>query len=209
VFHGENPQRLDYERIMELIPSSASVLDLGCGTGGLLRRLADLPGGGHRRLVGLELDQDCVIECVRSGLDVIRTDLNDGLASFRDGQFDVVVLSHTLQTIRDVDGVIGEMLRVGGRCIVSFPNFAYYKLREMLFHEGRAPVSGGLLSHSWYNTPNMRFFTIADFQDYCAARSIAVHECIFLDTESGREAPPDSDPNSAADMAIFTIGRNA
>ncbi len=196
IFHSE---RLDYDRIAELIPPHLSVLDLGCGPGGLLELLSRR---AHGRLAGVELDESSVIEAARRGLDVIHADLNEGLPMFGDQQFDVVVLSRTLQAIRHVERVVGEMMRVGRRCIVSFPNFGYYKLREMLHAHGRAPLSGQL-HYQWYDSPNIRFLTLADFEDFCAAKDITIHERIALDTEAGREA--EGDANRDADLAIFVI----
>ena len=113
--------------------------------------------------------------------------------------------SQTLQTIRDVPGVLADVLRVGRRGIVSFPNFAYHKLRKMLAEEGKAPSSTGLLRFEWSDTPNLRFFTIADFEEFCRAREIRIHERVALDMEEGREIT--EDPNLHADMAIFVISR--
>jgi homoserine O-acetyltransferase len=199
IFH---PHRLDYDRILDLIPAEASVLDVGCGPGGLLARLQRR---GNPRLVGLELDEQAVLAAVRRGLDVVQGDANRGLAPFARGQFDFVVLSQTLQAVRDVETVIDSILRVGRRCIVSFPNFAYHKLRAMLAGEGRSPESPGLLRYKWYNTPNIRFFSIADFETFCREREVRVHQRIALDLESGREVF--DDPNRLADMAIFVISR--
>ena len=195
-------KRRDYDRIRELIPKGASVLDLGCGAGTLLSRLKRR---GHSRLVGVELDERAMVACVHRGLDVINADLNQGLPQFADGQFDVVVLSQTLQAVRDVEGVVADMMRVGRKCIVSFPNFAYHKLRTMLSVQGKAPESPGLLRFKWYNTPNIRFLTIADFQDFCREKGIHVHRFIALDTEAGAEVK--TEPNYNADLAIFVISR--
>ncbi len=199
IFH---PHRLDYDRILDLIPPGASVLDVGCGPGGLLSRLKRR---GHPRLAGLELDEQAVVAAVRRGLDVVQADVNRGLACFGDAQFDFVVLSQTLQAVRNVEGVIADIIRVGRRCIVSFPNFAYHKLRTMLSSEGRSPESPGLLRYKWYDTPNIRFFSIADFEDFCRRRAVRVHQSVALDLESGREIA--DDPNLMADMAIFVISR--
>ncbi len=196
------PQRLDYDRIVELIPPHTTVLDLGCGDGQLLTMLHRR---GHEHLVGVELDEQAVIACVWRGVDVIQADLNKGLAAFGDRQFDFVVLSQTLQAVRDVEGIVREMLRVGRRCIVSFPNFAYHKLRKILAEQGRAPESPGQLRYKWYDSPNIRFCSIADFQQFCAERSIGVHRMIALDTEAGQEVR--DDPNYYADLAIFVISR--
>jgi len=195
-------RRLDYDRIVELIDPAASVLDLGCGRGSLLARLKKR---GHQRLMGVELDEQAIITCTRRGLDVVHADLNRHLGSFADGQFDCVVLSQTLQAVRDVEGVLDEMLRVGRQGIVSFPNFAYHKYRDMLYEQGRAPVSSGLLHFQWYNTPNIRFLTILDFQEFCRAKGIAVHRLVALDTEAGEEVTADENRN--ADLAIFVVSR--
>jgi homoserine O-acetyltransferase len=142
---------------------------------------------------------------VRRGLDVVQADLNDGLNAFGDKQLDYIVLSRTLQTIMDVEGVIDDMLRVGKKCIVSFPNFGYYKLRDMLYHQGRAPEAPGVLRYKWYDTPNIRVLTIADFDDFCRHRNVHVHRSVALDTERWREVT--TDPNRAADLAICVISR--
>ncbi len=198
IFHS---QRLDYDRIVELIPAGASVLDLGCGHGGLLARLKDRD---HHRLVGIELDEREIVTCVQRGLDVIQADLNRGLRAFADQQFDCVVLSQTLQAVYDVEGIVREMLRVGRQAIVSFPNMAYYKHRRRLAEEGRVP-KGGTLPHEWYSTPNIRFLSIADFEQFCRAKGIRVHKQIALDTEAGTEVS--NDPNREADLAIFVLSR--
>ena len=199
IYHG---RRLDYDRILELIPADASVLDLGCGSGGLLARLAER---GCRRSIGVELDERAILTCVRRGLDVVHADLNKGLGSFADGQFDTVVLSQTLQAVFDVEGVLDDILRVGRQSIVSFPNFGYHKLRTYLAEKGKAPKSAGLLRYEWYNTLNIRFFTIRDFTEFCGDKKIAIHRCIALDTETGSEIT--QDPNRNADLAIFVISR--
>ncbi|HRU05835.1 MAG TPA: methionine biosynthesis protein MetW, partial [Candidatus Brocadiia bacterium] len=199
IFH---PRRLDYDRIVGLIPAGASVLDLGCGRGALLSRLR---ARGHTRLTGVELDERAVVDCARAGLDVIQADLNAGLGMFADSQYDVVVLSHTLQAIRDVERILDDMARVGRRVIVSFPNFGYHKLRRMLAEQGRAPESPGILRFKWYNSPNIRFFTIADFEDLCRHKGLRLQQTIALDTEAGREV--EADANALADMAIFVVSR--
>ena len=200
IFH--DPDRLDYDSLAELIAPGSSVLDLGCGNGGLLALLRDR---GHERTMGIELDERAVITCVRRGLDVVQADLNKGLSSFGDGQFDYVVLSQTLQTIIDVRRVVNEMLRVGGRGIVSFPNLGYRKLRRQLADQGRAPVVAVGGGTQWYDTPNVRFLTIADFEEFCRDQGITIHQRVWLDTEQRRHV--DDDPNLNADLAILVLSK--
>jgi homoserine O-acetyltransferase len=202
IFGALRRPRIDYDQITKLIEASASVLDLGCGRGSLL---AKLRSSGKRKLMGLELNEEDVLVCLQRGLDVVQADLNSGLAPFSDSQFDYVVLSHTLQAVRDVERLIADMLRVGKKSIVSFPNFAYHKLRRILNEQGRSPVSSGLWGHEWYNTPNIRFFAIADFEEFCRKRCIRIHERIALDTETERVVT--EDVNLSADMAIFVISK--
>ncbi|MCX7914825.1 MAG: homoserine O-acetyltransferase [Verrucomicrobiae bacterium] len=199
IFHQ---QRIDYDHILNLIPPQASVLDLGCGRGSLLARLR---ARGHRRLVGVDIDEQAIVAAVGRGLDVVQADLNHGLRFFRDGQFDYVVLSLTLQAILDVEGVMREMLRVGRQGIVSFPNFGYHKIRRMVAEEGRSPKTAGQLHYDWWNTPNRRFFSILDFEEFCRDRQIRISRQIYLDTESGVEVT--TDPNRNADLAIFVLSR--
>lgn len=194
--------RLDYERIVELVPPDATVIDLGCGSGGLL---SELQKQGNPRLVGVELDEQKILTCIGRGLNVVQADLNKGLGAFGTGEFDCVVLSKTLQGVSEVEALLMEMTRVGRKCIVSIPNFAYHRLRRMLAEEGRAPKASGVLHYEWYNTPNIRFFTIADFEDFCAAKGINVQKRIALDTETATEVF--DDPNLNADLAIFVISR--
>ena len=192
--------RLDYDRITDLIPPSSDVLDLGCGTGSLLCRLRRR---GCLRLLGVELDDQAIVTCVRRGVPVIQADLNQHLAQFPDKSWDYVVLSQTLQAVTDVEGLLREIVRVGGKGIVSFPNFAYAPLREMLYRRGRAPESPGILRYKWYDTPNLRFFSIEDFEELCREIGVAIHRRIALDTERGVEIR--ENPNLNADLAIYVI----
>ncbi|MCD6304223.1 MAG: homoserine O-acetyltransferase [Planctomycetes bacterium] len=204
IFYPESPQRLDYDRIIALLSPSASVLDLGCGSGELLDRLRRR---GHSPLMGVERDEQAVIACVRWGLDVIQADLNEQLSAFADKQFDFVILSQTLQSILDVEGLIEEMLRVARRCIVSFPNFGHHEVRRTLCKAGRMPQPPGESRHKWYNTPNLRFLTIADFREFCREKHIRIHRCACLDSRRRRDVADDEDCNLHADIAIFVVSR--
>lgn len=199
IFHA---RRLDYEMILELMPPGASVVDLGCGNGELLSLLRER---GHGPLMGVELDQCAIANCVGRGLDVIQVDLDHGLSVIGDKQFDVAVLSQTLQSIEDVAGILGELVRVGGQGIVSFPNFAHRSMREMLHREGRAPRCPGFFEYEWYNTPNRRFASISDFQQLCATLGIRIVRQVYIDSRAGCEVT--DDPNLNADVAIVVVMR--
>lgn len=200
IFHGRH--RLDYDTIVDLIPPEASVLDLGCGTGSLLARLA---ARGHERLMGIEWDEQSIVRGLQRGLDVVQADLNQGLAAFGDDQFDIVVLSQTLQTVTDVERVVDEMLRVGSRGIVSFPNLAHRDHRHRLSTEGRAPGIDAAAGYKWYNTPNVRFLSLYDFEDFCRDKGITIHQIVALDTAADRRV--EDDPNLAANVAIAVVSK--
>ena len=196
-FQGD---RVDLRILLNQIPLDSSVLDLGCGGGQLM---SELVARGHSRVVGIEVDEKAVLACVCRGLNVIHADLNRGLTGFRDGQFDMVVLSQALQCIADTKGFLREITRVGGLGIVSFPNFAYRKLREMYYELGRSPKLPGLYGYEWYDTPNRRFASIVDVRELCHAIGIRVLREICLNSESGQEVH--DDPNLNADIAMFFI----
>ena len=156
-------QRYDFELIASWIPEGSRVLDLGCGDGTLLAGLAATRrAGGY----GIDIDDANVLASVRNGINVIQDDLDSGLSTFEDDAFDFVILSQTLQAMRNVEGVMSEMLRVGREGIVTFPNFGYWRHRLDVIR-GHMPVSR-TLPHSWYDTPNIHLCTVKDFEDLCA-----------------------------------------
>ena len=155
-------QRYDFELIATWIPDKARVLDLGCGDGALMAGLTAMRGV---RGYGVEIDDANVLASVKNGVHVIQDDLESGLEAFEDDSFDFVILSQTLQAVRNVQGVLNEMLRVGRQGIVTFPNFGYWRHRlDVLL--GYMPVSR-TLPHSWYDTPNIHLCTVKDFEDLC------------------------------------------
>jgi methionine biosynthesis protein MetW len=156
-------QRYDFELIASWIPEGSHVLDLGCGDGTLLAGLtATRRSSGY----GIDIDDANVLTSVRNGINVIQDDLDSGLSIFEDDAFDFVILSQTLQAMRNVEGVMNEMLRVGREGIVTFPNFGYWRHRLDVIR-GHMPVSR-TLPHSWYDTPNIHLCTVKDFEDLCA-----------------------------------------
>jgi homoserine O-acetyltransferase len=195
-------ERIDLNFIADLINEGDKVLDLGCENGALLNELKKKK---CKKLVGVELDEFKVTEAIGKGLEIINCDINTGLERFTENQFDVVVLSQTLQSIKDVEKTIQEILRISKKAVISFPNFAYKPLRDMLFNEGKAPKLEGLYGYNWYNTPNKRFPTILDFQEFCDAKSVAIKNSFYLDTENNRIV--EDDPNLNADTAIFVLSK--
>jgi methionine biosynthesis protein MetW len=155
-------QRYDYELIASWIPERSRVLDLGCGDGVLLAGLAATNAtSGY----GIEIDAANVLASVKNGVNVVQTDIESGLANFEDNAFDFVILSQTLQAMRNAESVLNEMLRVGREGIVTFPNFGYWRHRLDILR-GHMPVSK-TLPHAWWNTPNIHLCTVKDFEDLC------------------------------------------
>jgi len=164
-------ERPDFAAIAAWIPKGASVLDLGCGDGSLLRYLKETRAV---RGYGVEINDPDIVSCIANGMNVIQNDLESGLSDFEDGSFDFVILSQTLQATRHTEALIREMLRVGREGIVSFPNFGYWKnrLRVLL---GNMPVSREL-PYQWYDTPNIHLCTLRDFETFCRIHQVTVLE---------------------------------
>lgn len=195
-------QRLDYKMILRLMPKHASIVDLGSGNGELL---SILRARGHAPLLGVERDQGQVVECVERGLPVIHAILDQGLSWIPDKSFEVALLSQTLQSVVDVAGVLEEVVRIGQRGIVSFPNFAHAPMREIFMREGRLPKEEGLYAYEWHDTPNRRFPSILDFQELCEQRGIRILEAIYINSMTGKEIV--DDPNLNADVAVVALAR--
>ncbi len=196
--------RADQRLIMELVPTGARVLDLGCGDGTLLARLRDERGAVVR---GVEIDLDDVARCIERDVPVYQGDLDEGLADIPDGRFDVVVLSQTLQVVKRPKLVLTEMLRVGTRGVVSFPNFGHWRIRTHLLFRGRMPVSEAI-PYTWYDTPNIHHTTITDFRDFCAANGARVErEIAFVGRADGRARLVRAWPNMLADEAVFVLSK--
>jgi methionine biosynthesis protein MetW len=190
--------RFDFNVIAGWIAPGERVLDLGCGDGSLLKALRQHKGV---RGYGVEIDSDNVVACIANGINVVQCDLEQGLAGFEDGFFEHVIMSLSLQTVRHTEALLQEMLRIGCEIVVTFPNFGHRSHREAIAR-GRMPVSE-TLPYQWYDSPNVRFFTIADFEALCTARGIEIREGRFFDEST----PVTADPNLNATLAIYRLGR--
>lgn len=192
--------RFDFDVISRWIRPGERVLDLGCGDGSLLNFLQ----GEHGvRGYGIDNDPANVLACIKNGINVLQFDLEKGLSGFEDDSFDHVIMSLSLQAVRHTVDLLREMLRVGHEAVVSFPNFGHRSHREAIA-KGHMPVSG-ILPHEWFNSPNVRFFTIDDFEELCARQNIAIREGLFFD--EGRRV--EEAPNLNADVAVYRLGRDS
>jgi methionine biosynthesis protein MetW len=168
--------RPDLQTIADMIEFDTRVLDVGCGSGTLLDYLAHFKQVDGR---GIELSTEGVNACVSNGLSVIQGDANVDLKDYPDQSFDYVVLSQTLQAMDAPRDVLAQLLRIGRHAIISFPNFAHWRVRTHLVFRGRMPVSE-TLPHQWYETPNIHFCTIKDFTVLCKEMGITVERAISL-----------------------------
>ena len=192
--------RPDLAIIADAVPSSARVLDVGCGDGELMEALR--AKGVDAR--GLEIDPANVTAAIARGQSVVQGDANRDLADYPDDAFDYAILSQTLQTTERTDLVVGELLRIAPRAFVSFPNFAHWRVRLALLWGGRMPVTR-LLPVAWYETPNIHHVTVSDFRDLIGAEGIGIEAAWYL---SGDKPTTDAAASWRAEHAIFLIARS-
>jgi methionine biosynthesis protein MetW len=176
------PPRVDHVLIAEMVEAGSRVLDVGCGDGELLQLLAETRGVDGR---GVELQRDKVNACVARGLSVIQGDADRDLDNYPDQAFDYVILSLTIQATRQPKSVLENLLRIGRRAIVSFPNFGHWQVRAKLLFGGRMPVTENL-PDLWYLTPNAHLCTIRDFADLCACTNAEVEQAVAFNAYGGR-----------------------
>ncbi|MFO7683286.1 MAG: methionine biosynthesis protein MetW [Chloroflexota bacterium] len=199
IFNLSTSLRPDLQVVAALIPAKTRVLDLGCGDGELLDYLV------HQHQVrgrGIELTEAGVLACVRRGLSVRQGNLEEGLADYPDNSFDYVVLSQTLPFLDDPMMILQEMLRVGQKAIVSFPNWGYWRCRLDLLLTGNMPPAPEL-PQSWYAPPRWQAMTVADFTTLCRTLDISILEAVYM--AGGRKAPAGWFKNLLATTAVYVL----
>jgi methionine biosynthesis protein MetW len=202
VIHHPQPvtlaERPDFHVIGEIVEPGSRVLDLGCGEGELLAWLVE-----HKRVLarGVEISPAQVRRAIARGVSVYQGDIDDGLADYPDKAFDYVILSQTLQETRSPLQVLREMLRVGRRAIISFPNFGHFSVRVTMLLNGQAPKTK-LFPYNWYNSPNIHFLSINDFEGLCREHNFPIERRYFL--AGARHVK--TFPNLIAQTAVFLLG---
>ena len=195
--------RTDLDIIQQWIAPENRVLDLACGDGALLKSLKQ-----HKQVegYGLEIDPDKITHSIANGINVVETNLDNGLSQFPDNSFDIVVMTQALQVMRYPHLVLEEMLRIGKNCIITFPNFGSWRARTSLLIHGRMPVTKQL-TYQWYDTPNIHFCTVNDFEALCVEKNIHITHKEFV-----AERIPDRQlkgiwPNLFSDTAIYLLSK--
>ncbi|ULJ63605.1 methionine biosynthesis protein MetW [Wielerella bovis] len=190
--------RDDLQLIYDWIPDNSHVLDLGCGNGELLHELMMKKNcTGY----GVEIDVNSVQAAIERDVNVIQADLEHGLASFGDNSFDVIVLSQTIQAMQNTETILRDLTRIAKQAIVSFPNFGYWKNRLQIALGGHMPVSERM-PYQWYNTPNIHWCTLYDFDRLCEQNNIRVLERAVMTGDKR----VDILPNLLGSLAFYRVG---
>jgi len=195
----ENAIRLDYQVILDLVTSDAKVLDLGCGDGELLQLLITRKSC---KGTGIEIDEKAVYACMAKGLTISHEDINYALSAYTDGAFDYVIMNESLQQVLNPHKAIMEALRVGKNVIVGVPNFCHILGRLQIFFKGQVPVTKEL-PYQWYETPNIRFFSLKDFKAFCRKNHIHIKQARTL----GLAREINVCPNLLAHYGIYLLER--
>ena len=177
-----NSIRKDWKLIESLIDSNSKILDIGCGEGGLISQLEKNIKADTR---GIELNPELARKAITQGLNVVQGNAEQDLNQYSNNSFDYVILSQTLQAMMRPKEVLFELLRIGAKAIVSFPNFGHWKIRLQLLLWGKMPITEGL-PYTWYDTPNIHFFTLKDFENLCKEMNIVIENSIGL-TNKGKQ----------------------
>ena len=193
-----NALRNDLKLIYDWIPQNSHVLDLGCGDGELLGALTEHK---HCTGYGIEINPDTVQAAIERGVNVIQADLERGLTSFADNSFDVIVLSHTIQAMQNTETILRDLTRIAKQAIVSFPNFGYWQNRLQIMLGGHMPVSERM-PYQWYDTPNIHWCTLQDFERLCAQNNIRILERSVMTGDKHIQKLP----NLLGSLAFYRVG---
>ena len=191
------------EVIKNWIDSGSKVLDLGCGNGEILNILSKEL---EATVLGVEINQNDINQCIQSGLNVIQQNIDEGLDNFGDKSFDMVIMSQTIQVLKQPKQALEEVTRIGSRSIVTIPNFGYWSTRLSLLFSGKMPVTGSL-PNNWYNTPNIHLCTIKDFEILCEQSGINILEKRFFNSNGGESVLAKVLPNIFAATAMYKISK--
>ena len=197
--------RKDWDLIESLIDNKSTILDIGCGEGDLIQQLQN---SRHADIRGVEINGELVRSAISKGLSVVQGNAEKDLSQYCDQSFDYVILSQTLQAMYNPKQVLNELLRIGAKAIVSFPNFGHWRIRAQLLFKGKMPVTHEL-PYAWYDTPNIHFFTLKDFLEMCRMSNIFIERSIGL-TSQGRQFEITSHAltsNLITNEAIFLLSR--
>ena len=195
--------RKDWSLIESLIVENSRILDFGCGEGGLISQLEK---NINAKTYGIEVNSELARKAIADGLNVIEGNAEKDLEQYSNSSFDYVILSQTLQAMLKPKDVLLELLRIGSKAIVSFPNFGHWRIRLQLLFTGKMPMTKGL-PYQWYETPNIHFFTIKDFENLCKELNIVIEKSIGL-TSSGKQfsiSKKLSNENLFTSEAIFLL----
>ncbi len=195
--------RKDWKLIESMIDSTSRVLDIGCGDGGLIKQLEK---NIYAETSGIEINPELAQVAIGEGCKVVLGNAEKDLDQYSNHSYDYVILSQTLQAMLKPKNVLLELLRIGRKAIVSFPNFGYWQIRLQLLFLGKMPITKGL-PYSWYETPNIHFFTIKDFQNLCKDLNIVIEKSIALNSK-GKQlniAPDTANANLFTNEAIFLL----
>jgi len=197
--------RPDLEIIQNWITPKSRVLDLGCGDGSLLNYLKLKKNVNG---IGLEINADNIESCIEKGVNVIEQNIDEGLTNFQSNSFDTVLLTQTLQASSKPDLLVDEMLRIGEYGVITFPNFGNWKSRLSLASNGRMPVSK-FMPHNWYDTPNIHFCTVKDFDALCMEKNVTVLTRTVVDSQHQGNWAMKAWPNFLGEIAIYHITKNS
>tara|TARA_Y100000590_G_scaffold466071_2_gene640248 strand:- start:573 stop:1256 length:684 start_codon:yes stop_codon:yes gene_type:complete len=197
--------RKDWDLIESMIEENSKILDIGCGEGHLIKQLEKNKKADTR---GIEIDGDLVRNSINNGMNVVQGNAEKDLKQYSDHSFDYVILSQTLQAMYNPKIVLYELLRIGAKAIVSFPNFGHWNVRLQLLFRGKMPVTKDL-PYTWYNTPNIHFFTLKDFQEMCKESKINIEKSIGLTNQNKQFEITNNSyfPNLIVNEAIFLLSK--